>query len=468
MLATNTGGTRLLRHGDVRRHVLGVEVALADGTVLSDLRALRKNNTGLDWKQLFVGTERHLRRRDARAPLRRAARRASRGGAGGGGLGRGGVLALLSHLERTTGGTLSAFEVLSREALEVTLRHGCERPQPLRGRRPALHGADRARHVRSRRNTWTSPRCSKTSSAPTSRTRPPTPTTSPSDARRTSGRSATRSARACATRATCWPSTLAVPRSHLATFTDAVTQRLATSHPFVRCLRLRPLGRRWHAPEPRLELRRRPGLARPPTPSSNARSTSSASSTSAGSFSAEHGIGPHNQAHYDRFTPAARARFVLRPHGALRPRSTARNGGAWAGPRTPRRPSKVEPTAPPQESVRRLSLAPTRVTSQRPHTVRRRSSGRAGRTGPPKGPSGGPTGAAGRLDAEGGVGMREGIEWRAGIRQKDIETQSQAGQNPAPIDEPWPRRRRTASRRSAAARSRRASAASVAPLRAAA
>src|SRR6266849_1708971 len=58
MSATNTGGSRLLRYGDVRRNLLGLEVVLADAdaTVLTDLQGLRKDNSGIDLKQLFVGT----------------------------------------------------------------------------------------------------------------------------------------------------------------------------------------------------------------------------------------------------------------------------------------------------------------------------------------------------------------------------------------------------------------------------
>jgi FAD/FMN-containing dehydrogenase len=58
MIAANTGGARLLRYGDVRRNLLGVEVVLADAnaTKLDLLGGTRKNNTGVDLKQLFVGT----------------------------------------------------------------------------------------------------------------------------------------------------------------------------------------------------------------------------------------------------------------------------------------------------------------------------------------------------------------------------------------------------------------------------
>jgi FAD/FMN-containing dehydrogenase len=56
-VATNAGGLRLLRYGSLHGTVLGVEVVLPDGTVLDDLSTLRKNNTGYDIKQLFIGSE---------------------------------------------------------------------------------------------------------------------------------------------------------------------------------------------------------------------------------------------------------------------------------------------------------------------------------------------------------------------------------------------------------------------------
>ncbi|XP_078266731.1 D-2-hydroxyglutarate dehydrogenase, mitochondrial [Rhinoraja longicauda] len=56
-VATNAGGLRLLRYGSLRGTVLGLEVVLADGTVLNCLTSLRKDNTGYDLKQLFIGSE---------------------------------------------------------------------------------------------------------------------------------------------------------------------------------------------------------------------------------------------------------------------------------------------------------------------------------------------------------------------------------------------------------------------------
>ena len=56
-VATNAGGLRLLRYGSLHGSVLGLEVVLPDGTVLDGLSALRKDNTGYDLKQLFIGAE---------------------------------------------------------------------------------------------------------------------------------------------------------------------------------------------------------------------------------------------------------------------------------------------------------------------------------------------------------------------------------------------------------------------------
>jgi FAD/FMN-containing dehydrogenase len=56
-VATNAGGLRLLRYGSLHGSVLGIEAVLPDGTIVDDLSKLRKNNTGYDLKQLFIGAE---------------------------------------------------------------------------------------------------------------------------------------------------------------------------------------------------------------------------------------------------------------------------------------------------------------------------------------------------------------------------------------------------------------------------
>ncbi len=116
MIAANTGGSRLLRYGDVRRNLLGLEVALADGTVVDALTVLRKNNTGLDFKQLFTGTSGVFGvvtgavLQVSPLPRQRAAALVGvvRGAA---------ALGLLQALERGLSELLAAFEVMSRGAL---------------------------------------------------------------------------------------------------------------------------------------------------------------------------------------------------------------------------------------------------------------------------------------------------------------------------------------------------------------
>ena len=56
-LSTNAGGTAAMAHGIARSHALGLEVVLADGRVLNDLDKLKKDNTGYDLENLFIGAE---------------------------------------------------------------------------------------------------------------------------------------------------------------------------------------------------------------------------------------------------------------------------------------------------------------------------------------------------------------------------------------------------------------------------
>lgn len=56
-VATNAGGVQVLRYGMARRNLLGLEAVLADGTVVSGLNKMVKNNAGWDWTQLFIGSE---------------------------------------------------------------------------------------------------------------------------------------------------------------------------------------------------------------------------------------------------------------------------------------------------------------------------------------------------------------------------------------------------------------------------
>jgi FAD/FMN-containing dehydrogenase len=121
-LSTNAGGIHVLRYGNSRDLVLGLEVVTADGAIWDGLRALRKDNTGYELKQLFLGAEGTLgiitaavlklfpRHREvqtvfAAVPAIEAA------------------VTLLSHVRNTCDDAVLAFELLPRLALEFVTRH---------------------------------------------------------------------------------------------------------------------------------------------------------------------------------------------------------------------------------------------------------------------------------------------------------------------------------------------------------
>jgi len=124
MVSTNTGGSRFLRYGDVRANTLALKVVLPDehGTVLELGSAVRKNNTGVDWKQIFIGTggafgivtectmslERSLKQTATAliTPRDDAA-----------------VTQLLELIEERFGSLLTAFETMSGAAIQHALSH---------------------------------------------------------------------------------------------------------------------------------------------------------------------------------------------------------------------------------------------------------------------------------------------------------------------------------------------------------
>jgi D-lactate dehydrogenase (cytochrome) len=129
VISTNAGGVNVLRYGNARDLVLGVEVVLADGQVWNGLKSLRKDNTGYDLKQLFIGGEGTLgiitaatlklfpRPREVETafcaiPHPQAA------------------VELLAIARAATGDAVSAFELLPRIGLEFVCRHipGCSDP----------------------------------------------------------------------------------------------------------------------------------------------------------------------------------------------------------------------------------------------------------------------------------------------------------------------------------------------------
>jgi FAD/FMN-containing dehydrogenase len=121
-LSTNAGGTAVLRYGNARDLVLGLEVVLPDGQVWDGLRGLRKDNTGYDLKQLFVGAEGTLgvitaavlklfpqprARATALVALESPAK----------------ALQLLSHIQGACGDRLTGFELMSALCLSLVAKH---------------------------------------------------------------------------------------------------------------------------------------------------------------------------------------------------------------------------------------------------------------------------------------------------------------------------------------------------------
>lgn len=138
MVATNTGGARTIRHGDVRRHVLGVEAVLADDgvTVVADLTTLRKHNPGPRPAWWFVGSGGALGV-VTRVALDLDRRPAHRSTALAVPSGPDAALELLLELEASVGDRLSAYEVCSAEAVAAAATvHGVRDPFP--GHRPEL------------------------------------------------------------------------------------------------------------------------------------------------------------------------------------------------------------------------------------------------------------------------------------------------------------------------------------------
>jgi FAD/FMN-containing dehydrogenase len=121
-LSTNAGGVHVLRYGMAREMVLGLEVVLADGRVLDMLRTLRKDNTGYDLKQLFLGAEGTLGIITA-AALRLFPRPADSRTAFVALPDLAAALALLTRLQAASGGMIEAFEILPRLGLELVLKH---------------------------------------------------------------------------------------------------------------------------------------------------------------------------------------------------------------------------------------------------------------------------------------------------------------------------------------------------------
>ncbi len=130
-LSTNAGGTAVLRFGNARDQVLGLEVVLADGTVWDGLRGLRKDNTGYDLKQWFIGAEGTLGIITA-AVLKLQPAPRSRATAIAGVPSVASAVALLGLLRERLGDRLEGFELISAFALGLSRKHHPS-PDPLPG-----------------------------------------------------------------------------------------------------------------------------------------------------------------------------------------------------------------------------------------------------------------------------------------------------------------------------------------------
>jgi FAD/FMN-containing dehydrogenase len=128
-LSTNAGGTTALAYGVAREMALGVEVVLADGRILNLLSKLKKDNTGYDLRNLFIGAEGTLGIITAATlrlfPKPRAIETAYVGLAS-----PAQALKLLSISQAEAAGTLTSFELLSEVSVDFSIRHGIDIRDP--------------------------------------------------------------------------------------------------------------------------------------------------------------------------------------------------------------------------------------------------------------------------------------------------------------------------------------------------
>jgi FAD/FMN-containing dehydrogenase len=128
-LSTNAGGINVLRYGNARDLVLGLEVVLPDGRVWNGLRSLRKDNSGYDLKHLFMGAEGTLGIITA-AVLKLFPRPQTEATACVAVRDPAVAVALLAHLRANCGDRISAFEIISRSSLDLVFKHIPETREP--------------------------------------------------------------------------------------------------------------------------------------------------------------------------------------------------------------------------------------------------------------------------------------------------------------------------------------------------
>ena len=134
-ISTNAGGVNVLRYGNMRDLVLGIEAVLPNGEIWNGLKRLRKNNTGYDLKQLFIGGEGTLGIVTGAvlklfpAPRDRATAFIAVPNAEA-------AVDLLAHAQEESGGAVTSFELMSRRCIDFVLRHIPETRDPLRDPHP--------------------------------------------------------------------------------------------------------------------------------------------------------------------------------------------------------------------------------------------------------------------------------------------------------------------------------------------
>jgi FAD/FMN-containing dehydrogenase len=303
MIATNAAGTRVLRYGDVRQNLLGLEAVLADGTVLDLMSALRKNNTGFDARQLFVGTS-GVFGVVTRAVLRVAPRPAQRAAAFVGAGNGPAALALLANLEARLGDVLSAFEVMSADALFPVFRYQPRLRNPFGSLLPAYTVLVELSTTLPAESLALDELLEATLGGfleePGGEGVTDVFPGKPADLweiRHHVSESHRHEGEVLAF-------DISVPRAKMAVFVDAARALLAPRWPFIRVC---DFGH-WGDGGVHLNLIWKKEDAQKATPEMKAELQPVVYDLAVrefrGSFSAEHGVGPHNQAFYDQYTPA--------------------------------------------------------------------------------------------------------------------------------------------------------------------
>ncbi len=133
LLATNAGGTAVLRYGTMRNLVLGLEVVTPDGDVWNGLSRLHKDNTGYHLQDLFIGAEGTLGIITA-AVCKLVAKPGATIVAFVSVADPRAAIALLNLAQESSGGSVSSFEIMSENALDMVLKHGTPDKSPLSNR----------------------------------------------------------------------------------------------------------------------------------------------------------------------------------------------------------------------------------------------------------------------------------------------------------------------------------------------